>query len=208
MYQRFAIISSNLERAFFNMGYSTLFCNTGNSLEKMQQYLGMLASKRVEALILLGSQLSRPDIVELLRKYFKDIPIVTADLVVDMPNCYCVTVDHVYAIEVAVNYLLSRGHEHLAFVACTNSINTQKKADAFKSALKARNLPIHANNSIVHIPMDICEEPSPDFAELIQSVSTEFSGIIFFPRHGCRQSNWKFPVSWLFSSQGLCCNWI
>lgn len=178
-YQRFATISSNLERAFFNLGYSTLFCNTGNDLGKVQQYLGMLSSKRIEALILLGSNLGRPDIVNLLAKYFPNIPVVAADLVVDLPNYYSVSIDHVFGIEIAVDHLISRGHEHLVFVACTESSNTLKKAKAFQEALSVRNLPFDKEHNIIHFPMDRCEELSLDFASILQSKNSNCSGIIF-----------------------------
>lgn len=178
-HQRFAIICSSLERAFFQMGYNTMFCNTSNSLEKTQQYLEMLSAARTEALILIGSRLVRDDIKELLIKYFPTKPIVTMDLSVDLPNCHSVMVDHTYGIELAVNHLVARGHEHLAFVACTESQNTARKAESFRNALSIRGLPMNSDGNVVQIPLDACEEPSLNIAEILQASSPKYSGIIF-----------------------------
>lgn len=178
-HQRFAIIASSLERAFFQMECSTIFCNTSNNGEKTQKYLEMLSSSKVDALVLIGSRLGQSNIADLLSGHLATIPIITMDLEVALPNCYSVMVDHTYGIELAVNHLLMHGHEHLAFVACTESPNTERKIESFRNALNIRRLPIHGDGNVVKMPLSLCDESSMDVAGILRGVSEKFSGIIF-----------------------------
>jgi len=216
-HQRFSIIASHLEQSFFGWGYNTLFCNTGNDIQKIQQYLAMLSSRRVDALILIGSTFGNHDLRGQLKQYFSDIPVIASDTMIDLPNCHSVTVDHDYGIQSAVEHLVSEGHSNLAFIASTNSLNTARKEDAFHRALHSRGLPEHENGSVVRIPITECQNPNFDFVSILRSSSTAYTGLIFstdrmaaravssIQYHGYRVPNDYAIVGYDNSPYALCC---
>lgn len=178
-HQRFSTIAYNLERAFFEWGYNTLFCNTGDDDRKIQQYLYMLSSHRIDALILIGSMFGNPGTETAVKKFFPDIPIITSDVELDLPNSYSVTPDHNYGMRAAVRHLAEKGHTHLAFVASTGSINTEKKIDAFYRAVQAQGLPLYQEKNILRVPLSRCEDTNLDFTSILDTCGIPCTGLIF-----------------------------
>ena len=178
-HQRFSTIAYNLERAFFEWGYNTLFCNTGDDDRKIQQYLSMLSSHRIDALILIGSMFGNPGTETVVRKIFPDIPIITSDVELDLPNGYSVTPDHDHGMQAAVRHLAEKGHTQLAFVASTNSINTEKKIDAFYRAIQRQGLPLFQDKNVLRVPLSLCEDTNLDFSAILRSCGVPFTGLIF-----------------------------
>lgn len=179
-HQRFSLIASYLEQAFFDWGYNTVFCNTGDDQRKMQQYLFMLSSRRIDALILVGSVFASFNMKEDLEKYFgEDVPVLTSDLDLDMPNCFSVTPDHNHGIRSAIKHLAERGHEYIAFVAGTGSLNTNRKIDAFLRALAEYDLPINIDSNVIHLPFSAADDPDLDFSAVVKQTGVPYTGLIF-----------------------------
>ncbi len=179
-HQRFSMIASNLEQAFFEWGYNTLFCNTGDDWRKMQQYLYMLSARRIDALVLIGSVFGSFDVKSMLLKYFPEgLPVITSDLDLDMPNNFSVTPDHNYGMLTAVKHLIDRGHKDLAFVACTNSLNTNRKIDAFHRALSAYDLPFFREDNILQLFFSAREDPNLDVAAIVKESGIPYTCLIF-----------------------------
>lgn len=177
---RFSTIAYNLERSFFEWGYSTLLCNSGDDWRKIEQYLYMLSSRRVDALILIGSMFGNYDISPAISRYFStEIPIFSSDLDLDMPNSYSVTADHNYGMHSAVKHLAEKGHQELAFVTCTNSLNTTRKIDAFHRALNDYELPFNRDANLLRIPLSSAADPSLDVASIIKASGIAYTGLIF-----------------------------
>ncbi len=177
---RFSTITYNLERSFFEWGYNTMFCNTGDDWRKIQQYLYMLSSRRVDALIFIGSMFGNFDLSSGISKYFSpDVPIFSSDVELDMPNSYYVTADHNSGMHAAVKHLAEKGHRRLAFVACTDSINTRKKKEAFHRALSDYGLPFYREDNVLQILLSNCSDPNLDVASIIKAQGVPYTGLIF-----------------------------
>lgn len=216
-YQRFAIIASNLEKSFFAMGYNTIFCNTGDSIEKTRQYLDMLASRRIEALILIGSQMASPEVISMLKTYFSSIPIVSADMETSLPNGYSVTVDHKYGISCAIDHLVEKGHTHIGFVASTNSMNTARKISIFKNIMISRSLPLDEKNNVIDIPLSECGNSELDFGEIVRKACPECTAFIFSHEqvavraisslqfHGCKVPGDYAVIGYDDTNLSFCC---
>lgn len=216
-HQRFSAIAYNLERTFFDRGYNTLFCNIGDDWRKTQQYLYMLASKRVDAVILIGSIFGNFDIADLIMNYIADIPVITSDIELDLPNCYSVTPDHKYGMREAIQHLTHRGHKHIAFVASTNSVNTNQKIDAFYRTLMEYNLPLHSNENVIRVPLSRQEDPELNFSSFLESTNIPYTGLIFstdqmasravssFTYHGHRVPDDYAVIGYDNSPYALCC---
>lgn len=215
---RFSTIAYNLERSFFEWGYNTMFCNTGDDWRKIQQYLYMLSSRRVDALILIGSMFSSFDLGSGISKVFSsDVPIFCSDVELDMVNSYAVTADHNYGMHTAVKHLAEKGHRNLAFVACTDSANTRKKINAFHRALEDYALPFYREDNVLHILLSSCSDPNLDVGSIIKAHGVPYTGLIFshdevaaravssLQFHGCRVPEDYAVIGYDNSRYALCC---
>lgn len=79
--------------------------------------------------------------IELLKK-LKDVSVVTLNRM-DVPEFSSVAADHRQHGEMAVEYLARRGHKRIAMICEErNNWGTAQRVDGFRSALKAKGLPI------------------------------------------------------------------
>ncbi|MGN1188324.1 MAG: LacI family DNA-binding transcriptional regulator, partial [Lachnospiraceae bacterium] len=79
-----------LERELRNNGYDAILCCTGNELSTKKDYLELLLSKRVDAVILVGSKFLETKPAD--NKYIIDaatkLPIMLVNGYLDAPNIY------------------------------------------------------------------------------------------------------------------------
>jgi LacI family transcriptional regulator len=137
----FAQTAYTIENHFFNWGFSVLLCNTGNKSEKKKDYLRILAEKKVDGVILVGSVFSDISIERDVKRYLPSTPIVVANGVVNLAQAHSVLLDHDRGMELAVGHLKERGHQHILLVRNSRSYNSGKKVKGFHRAMKALGLP-------------------------------------------------------------------
>ena len=145
----FSIAAYILENYFFNHDYSTLLCNTGDDLSKKKKYIRILAEKKIDGLILLGSVFSDPDIARLLKAYLPETPILISNGNLDLPNVYSVFVDQNYGTELLLDHLSKKGYDNIYFIHSNRSPNTMRKMNGFVKAMKKRDLRLDSNNNIL-----------------------------------------------------------
>ncbi len=131
-----------VEDAAFAQGYRVLLCNTDETPAKQSSYLEMLAAERVLGVIIAPADPSDTTISQLLDM---DIPIVAFDREAGDPRADAVTADNVTAGRRATEYLLTRGHTCIGFVAGRPDIQTGiDRLRGFEMAMAKRNLAAHS----------------------------------------------------------------
>ena len=143
-----------LETLFFKWGYTTLLCNTGNELSKKMDYIQILASKKLDGLVMLGSTFSSGEIEQVLRDYMPDVPIMLSNMALPtqpMGNCYSVQIDHGVGQRLAVDHLISRGFRNISFIKANDTINTHRKVEGFAQAMRERGLPFDPKKQIISV---------------------------------------------------------
>lgn len=93
--------------------YQVFFVNVGNSTEKEEQYVGALMQRQMDGLISLSASLVVREIEDLA----KDFPIVIACQYFKESAIPSVGIDNVQATKTMVDYLISLGHEEIAFIS-------------------------------------------------------------------------------------------
>lgn len=122
----FAEIGRSSETAFFEAGYSTIFCNTDGSSDKIQHYLNVLQEKQVDGIIFVAANEQTALLNDVLALKF---PVV---LMVDWPT-EDVPADSVQADTfgggyAATRHLISLGHRRIACIAAPydNAMNSSR----------------------------------------------------------------------------------
>ena len=102
-----------LERELRNFGYDSILCCTGYTLENKKNYLNLLLSKRVDALILLGSKFieSREKDNAYILNAAKTVPVMLVNGYLEGDNVYSTLCDDYTAVFSAVSSLIEEGRE-------------------------------------------------------------------------------------------------
>lgn len=173
----FATAAYTLEDEFFNWGYTTLLCSTGDDLEKKEKYIRILSEKKVDGLVLVGSVFSTPTIKKTLLNYLPETPIAILNGWIAHPNIYAVALDHPLGTELILNHLCERGYENIYFVHASRSQNTLRKVESFIVSMKQRDLPLNERSNVY-----CCEysyESILSFAQDFLSLTKRHTAIIF-----------------------------
>ena len=125
---------------------SLILCNTDENEEKMNRYLHLLLTKRVDGLILAPTGNATP-IVATARS--KGIPIILIDRLAKGITLPFVGVDNVLAAERAVTHLLDDGHRRIGVVTGLSNISTTvERVEGYRRAL--RNLGLQVDPRLIH----------------------------------------------------------
>lgn len=130
----YALTSYIMEQKLSELGYMVLVCNTGEEEKECRRYLHMLAERKVDGIILVGSIFNRLCDDETLN-LLSDIPIVMANGKIDRPNIYSVLVDEAHGMELAVRHLHESGRRKMAYVKDKETDSADRKAEGFISEM-------------------------------------------------------------------------
>lgn len=139
-----------LERELRANEYDSLLCCTGSSLETKKQCFNLLRSKKVDAIILVGSKFIEPHkednsyIIEASRS----IPIMLVNGCLDGEHIYSTICDDRTAAAQAVEHLILSGCRDILYLYSSTSYSGINKLNGYKDALSQHGLPIR--NSYIH----------------------------------------------------------
>ena len=108
----------HLEQNLKSHNYDTLLCCTGYDLETKQKYLNLLLSKRVDAIILVGSSFLEPiqkDNAYLLAAA-DIVPLVIINGYINHPNIYCSLCDDYQAIYDLTTRIVESGRKRILYL--------------------------------------------------------------------------------------------
>ncbi len=134
----------HLVRELRSNDYDALLCSTGYELEEKQNYMNLMLSKHVDAIILAGS--SFLDMKEENNRYIlqaaEHVPVMLTNSVLDAPNIYSTVCDDFRATRNAVLELIRSGRTRILFLYTAISRGGQAKMDGYKKALKKSGIPV------------------------------------------------------------------
>lgn len=166
-----------LEQNLKKNGYDSLLCCTGQELADKKKYLRLLLTKRVDAVILVGSQYLESNKTDnsYILEAAAQLPIMLINGYLKGANIYCTLCDDFQAFYDAVKYLHSDGRRQLLYLYHSRSYSSQQKLSGYKAALQDMGLPAPAGNTL------LCSRQIPEAAEqLSAAVQTglEFDAVI------------------------------
>lgn len=123
-------------------GYDSFLCCTGYELKNKENCLNLLLSKRIDAVILVGSsylESNKKDNSYIL-KAANEIPVMLINGYLNQPNIYCTLCDDYQATYDATSLLLEHGKRNLLFLYKTKSYSGIQKINGFKNAMEEYEL--------------------------------------------------------------------
>lgn len=127
-----------LEQELQKNGYESLLCCTGYNLDIRKNYVNLILSKKIDALILVGSNFIGSTKKE--NQYIKDasaqLPVMVLNAAYEHPNVYSTLCDDAGAMEEAANALLSFGIRDILYLYNSESYSGKRKLEGFCSAME------------------------------------------------------------------------
>lgn len=126
------------EHELRNHGYDSILCCTGNNLENKKKSLNLLLSKRVDAIIMVGSKFleSKTKDNAFIFTAAQQVPIMLINGYLEGKNIYCTTCDDFRAVYHVTESLLTSGRRELLYLYTSNSYSGTQKREGFLAALK------------------------------------------------------------------------
>lgn len=169
-----------LEQELQANGYESLLCCTGYNLDIKQSYLNLILSKKVDGIILVGSNFIGTSEEE--NQYIKDVstqvPIMLLNASFDYPNVYSTLCDDYTTMFEATSSMLNAGIEDILYLYNSNSYSGAKKLSGFKAAMEAHHIPDYEKR--IHFfkgdPQQM--DDIADFVERLVKRNITFHGVI------------------------------
>lgn len=171
----FAYVSYTIENEFSKLGYNVILCNTGGSSEEKIKYMRILAEKKVDGLILVGSVFKDKKVDKAVLDMSKEMPIVLINSFVEAQNAYSIICDDSYGICISVDYLVEEGHRDIVFVQGSETFSNQAKLRGFRQSIQKNMLNLNPF-SIVKVERGL--DGGANAVEQLIHSSVPFSAII------------------------------
>ncbi|MBU5470420.1 LacI family transcriptional regulator [Falcatimonas sp. MSJ-15] len=131
-----------LERELRNNGYDSILCCTGPNLATKKKYLDLLMSKRVDAIILVGSKYLEQKAAEnnYIINAAKELPIMLVNGHLDGPNIYSTLCDDEDAVFNVTDSLIRSGRTDIVYLYTSTSYSGLRKMAGYKRAHFVHNI--------------------------------------------------------------------
>lgn len=130
------------EENFRAYGYDTLLICSGYLLENKKKALKLLLSKRVDAIIMIGSsciELNEAD-HDYIRETAKEVPVAIVNGCMEGENIYCSYCDDFHATFDVTTALLDKGRKNILYLYWANSYSGRQKMKGYLAALEAKGI--------------------------------------------------------------------
>ena len=145
-----------LERELRNHSYTSMLCCTGGRIEEKQNYLHLLLSRSVDALVFIGSHFIEQsnDQNSYIREAAKKVPVFILNGSLEAPNVYSVLCDDRKASFSITELVLSRGARSPVFLYRALSYSGRKKLCGFQDACQEHGIFVDERH-LIPAPGDI-----------------------------------------------------
>lgn len=137
---------SILEKGLHSHGYDCILGCSGDEKESKEYHTELLLSKRIDALIMVGSTYAEkgekcPE-AEYVRQAAKKVPVFLINGYVEGENIYCFYGDDRQGAYDVTKALIRRGKKRILFLSDSNSFSARQKVEGYEAALVEAGYPI------------------------------------------------------------------
>lgn len=130
-----------MEQEFLSNGYCSIIFNTGDSSSEKAEYVRLLAQRKVEGAVFIGSSFATDEIRSAVLTYLTNVPVVIANGTLDLPNIYSVRADERSGVADLVNYLYSIKKSNIVYIDGNDTPSNRIKKESYLNAMRMLNLP-------------------------------------------------------------------
>jgi len=151
-------------------GYDTLLCCTGYELDSKKSSINLLISKKVDAVVLIGSNFLETN--ENNNKYIRDaaasVPIMLLNASYEYSNVYSIFCDDFGSMSSVAGKLLDSGRKSILYLYNSHSYSGTQKINGFKNAHDSRGISVNKKQ------LQFCSCPREDIAGITKFVEGVF----------------------------------
>lgn len=168
-----------LEQELQTHGYESLLCSTGYNTHIRKTYIDLILSKKIDGLILVGSNFIGTTEEE--NRYIKEaseqIPVTILNGAFEYPNVYSVLCDDYANTMEATSTMIEAGIQDILYLYDSNAYSALQKLEGFKAAMEHYGV---ANYEELIYFFDKKTDKFRDVASFVECISKEhsFRGII------------------------------
>lgn len=133
----FANILNSFKVTAERKGYDITFINSSKKLKKGKSYLEHCRYRGVDGVVIACINFENPEVIELLES---DIPVVTVDY--QFHGRIAVLSNNYVGMRELVEYIISMGHEKIAYISGDVSAVTTQRLESFKETMSEHGLDI------------------------------------------------------------------
>lgn len=112
-----------LEQDLYKNGYSSILCNTTESLKQKIDYLYLMEMKKVDAIFLVGAAYGEDELISEIKKINEKVPVVMLNNSIEgILSIHC---DSTYGIKSSIKYLKDKGYKHPMYVSHKKVFDTR-----------------------------------------------------------------------------------
>lgn len=133
-----------LEKFLRLNSYDTILCCTGYEPESKQKSMELLLFKRVDGVILCGSNFLHDKNAdnEYIRQAAKQIPVMMLNADYDYANVYSCFCDDHRSMANATQTMIASGHKNILYLYNSRTASSKRKLSGFVEGLKLAGLPV------------------------------------------------------------------
>ena len=149
---------SHLEQNFHEYGYDCILGCSGHTREAKENYVKLLLSKRIDALVMVGSTYGGNGVEEKETAYIKNAskqaPVFLINSWIEGENIYCSNADDFSAAYEVTSALIRRGKKRILFLYDSETFSAKQKMEGYERALSDAGYPVlgdlkfHTKNEI------------------------------------------------------------
>lgn len=167
-------IAYSIERSIAKKGYYSFLCNIGYDSERQKDYVHAMVSRRVSAIVLIGTPPRDNHLTTTLLEVSKETPIIITNGNIPSENIFCIQRDDAAGIRMCVDHLLAQGADRLLFVTDYHSPSDWLKQMVFEEYAG------HLRGRLVRADTSPCPENPADYTDFAQRVTkgAGYDGIV------------------------------
>ena len=146
-----ASVVYSIEQELRKNQYDALLCCTGYDVAVKEKYLKLLLSKRVDALILVGSNFVEavPEKNQYIVEAAKEVPVIILNGWLDAPNVYCALCDDIEAMQRVTSCFLEKT-ESILWLYRSLSYGGRSKTEGIRRAFKSVGKELPDEQSVLY----------------------------------------------------------
>lgn len=170
----------HIEQDLRKNNYDSLLSCTGYDHDVKEKCMAMLLSKRVDAVVLVGSNYIEKD--DRQNSYIKNaagtVPVMIVNGVLNAPNVYCTVCDDRAAIYDVAESFIRSGRRELLYIFNSHSYSGMKKLEGFRAAVKDAGIALTEERTHFINSHSVTVQSAKNAAAEIAKKGIKFDGVI------------------------------